>query len=201
MKAKKVGIIGKKLGMTQLYDDGAFMGVTVIDFSDMTMVGTRTVEKDGYSAAIVSYDFKTIRRKDKEIKKAKMTREFRMDDVSVYENDAKLSEVLGGIKTVDVCGIMKGRGFAGGIKRHHFHGGPATHGSKVHRRTGSIGMHTFPARVFKGKKMPGHMGAERVTVLGQKLVKVDNERRLLYIRGQVPGSTNSYVMVRDAIKA
>jgi large subunit ribosomal protein L3 len=201
MKANKVGIIGKKLGMTQVYDNGVMTGVTVIDFSDMELIGKRTMEKDGYTAAVLGYDFKTVRRKDKEFKKPKFAREFRIEDTAVYEDEAKLSEVMGSVKTMDVSGIMKGRGFAGAIKRHHFSGGPATHGAKMHRRTGSIGQHTFPARVFKGKKMPGHMGNTRVTVLGQKLVKFDAEKRLLFIRGQVPGANNGYVMVRDAIKA
>ena len=167
----------------------------------MELIGKRTMEKDGYTAVVLGYDFKTVRRKDKEFKKPKFAREFRIEDATVYEDAAKLSEVMGSIKKMDVSGIMKGRGFAGAIKRHHFSGGPATHGAKMHRRTGSIGQHTFPARVFKGKKMPGHMGNTRVTVLGQKLVKFDAEKRLLFIRGQVPGANNGYVMIRDAIKA
>ncbi|OHD56773.1 MAG: 50S ribosomal protein L3 [Spirochaetes bacterium GWF1_49_6] len=201
MKANKVGIIGKKLGMTQVYDNGAIAGVTVIDFSDMEIIGKRTTEKDGYNAVILGYDFKTVRRKEKEFKKPRYCREIRIEDSGVYDDDAKLSEAVSSIKKVDIAGIMKGRGFAGAIKRWHFNGGPATHGAKMHRRTGSIGMHTFPAHVFKGKHMPGHMGNTRVTVLGQKLVKFDAEKRLLFIRGNVPGANNGYVMVRDAIKA
>jgi large subunit ribosomal protein L3 len=209
MKAKKIGIIGKKLGMTQLYHNEALIGVTVVDFSDMKVIGHRTPEKDGYSAVILGYDFKTVRRvkiKDgketvKEFEKPKIIREIRTDDVSSYENDEKLGEALNSIVKVDVSGIMKGRGFAGVMKRWGFSGGPATHGSKTHRRPGSLGQCTSPAKVFKGKKMPGHYGNTKVTTLSQKLVRVDMDRRVLFVKGAIPGSKNGIVMVRDAVKA
>jgi large subunit ribosomal protein L3 len=193
MKAKKVGIIGKKLGMTQLYHEENMVGVTVVDFSDMALIGKRTIEKDGYNAAILGYDF------DKN-NEPRYVREIRMDDASVYE-EGKYLGLFDSIKEVDVIGIMKGRGFTGVMKRHGFHGGPAAHGAKHwHRRPGSIGGHTFPAKTWRGQKMPGHYGNVKVCTLNQKLVKVDREKGLMFIRGSIPGSKNSYVLVRDAIK-
>jgi len=200
MKAKTVGIIGKKLGMTQLYDKkGALCGVTVIDFSDMNVLGFRTIEKDGYNAVILGYDYKTIRKGNEFIEKPKFVSEIRVDDVTPYQNKS-YEEILNSIGKVDVSSIMKGKGFQGAMKRWNFGGGPASHGSKTHRRVGSIGQCTFPARVIKGKKMPGHMGNERVTILSQRLLRVDAERKLLFIEGSVPGSKQSYVTVRDAVK-
>lgn len=199
MKAKKIGLIGKKLGMTQLYHEGKLKGVTVIDFSDMKKIGERTLEKDGYQAVILGYDFKTIKRKEKTFEQARFVREFRVEDTSIYE-DAKLDQNLEGLTRVDISGTMKGRGFAGAIKRHNFRRGPQTHGSKTHRRVGSIGQCAFPGRVFKGKRMPGHYGNSKVTTLGEKVLKVDTQKRLLFVNGSVPGSRNAYVMVRDAIK-
>ena len=200
MKAKSVGIIGKKLGMTQLYDDkGALCGVTVVDYSDLEVLGFRSVEKDGYNAVILGYDFKTVRKADKERQVPRFISEIRVEDVKPYQ-DGNFVELLSNSPKVDVSGIMKGRGFQGGMRRWGFGGGPAAHGSKTHRRPGSIGNHTFPARVFKGKKMAGHMGDERVTILSQRLLRIDTERKLLFIEGSVPGSRQSYVTVRDAIK-
>ena len=199
MKAKKVGIIGKKLGMTQLYHDGKLNGVTVIDYSDMRKIGERTVDRDGYRAVILGFDFKTIKKKNEIIEKPRIIKEFRLDDLSVYEN-GKLEDALQSIEKIDVSGIMKGRGFAGAIKRHHFHRGPQTHGSKTHRRVGSIGQCSYPAKVFKGKRMPGHYGNTRVTTLSEKLVKVDTGKKLLFVQGSVPGSRNAYVLIRDAVK-
>lgn len=193
MKAKKIGIIGKKLGMTQLYVDDKMVGVTVVDFSDMELLGIRTLEKDGYSAAILGFDFN----KDDE---PRYIKEVRVDETSIYDNDQYLND-LESVKTVDVFGIMKGRGFTGVMKRHGFHGGPAAHGAKHwHRRPGSIGGHTYPAKVWKGQKMPGHYGNTKVCTLAQKVVKFDKENRLLFVRGSIPGSRNSYVMIRDSVK-
>ena len=200
MKAKTVGIIGKKLGMTQLYDDkGALCGVTIVDFSDTDVLGFRTVERDGYNAVILGCGFKTVRRGEVLSEKPKFISEIRVEDVTPYQGKG-YEEILGSLGKVDVSSIMKGKGFQGAMKRWNFGGGPASHGSKTHRRVGSIGQCTFPARVIKGKKMPGHMGAEKVTILSQRLLRVDADRKLLFIEGSVPGSKQSYVTVRDAIK-
>lgn len=193
MKAKKVGIIGKKLGMTQLFDKDSMVGVTVVDFSDMAILGKRTTEKDGYDAAILGYDFDQSNQPG-------FMKEVRVNDVSVYDGDQYLA-LFDTIQKVDVVGTMKGRGFSGVMRRHGFHGGPAAHGAKHwHRRPGSIGGHTYPAKVWKGKKMAGRYGGTQVCTLGQQLVKVDKEKGLLFIKGSIPGSKNSYVMIRDAIK-
>ncbi len=199
MKANKVGIIGKKLGMTQLYLDGKLNGVTVIDYSDMRKIGERTLDRDGYNAVILGYDFKSVTNKKKSYEKPRLIKEFRIDDLSVYD-DGKLEETLLTVNKVDVSGIMKGRGFAGAIKRYNFHRGPQTHGSKTHRRVGSIGQCSYPAKVFKGKRMAGHYGNTRITTLSEKLVKVDTEKKLLFVQGSVPGARNTYVLIRDAVK-
>ncbi len=199
MKAKTIGIIGKKLGMTQMYDDGRFTGVTVIDFSGMRVEGYRTVERDGYSAVILGYDYKEKAGKEGTLEVPGALREVRLDNVASYEG-GNWMDTLGTVKTVDVTGISKGKGFAGTMKMYHFGGGPASHGSKRHRRPGSIGQHTWPSHVYRGKKMPGHMGDAQRTVLGQKVVRLDAEKKLLFVRGSIPGANNSLVLVRDAIK-
>ncbi|MGL4388408.1 MAG: 50S ribosomal protein L3 [Brevinema sp.] len=200
MKAKTVGIIGKKLGMTQVYDDkGALCGVTVVDFSDTRVLGFRTVEKDGYNSVILGCGFRIVRKGKGKIEKPKFISEIRVENTTPYQ-DKSYEEILSSFGRIDVSGIMKGKGFQGGMKRWNFGGGPASHGSKTHRRVGSIGQCTFPARVIKGKKMPGHMGAEKVTVLSQRLLRVDANRKLLFIEGSVPGSKQSFVTVRDAVK-
>lgn len=193
MNTKKIGIIGKKLGMTQVFTSEGLVGVTVVDFSDMVVLGKRTNEKDGYSAAILAcgtskkngYGF---------------IKEVRIDDVSSYDNGTYL-DTFDAVKKVDVFGIMKGRGFTGAMKRHGFAGGPGGHGAKHwHRRVGSIGGHTYPAKVWKGQKMPGHYGNTQVCILGQQIVKVDKEKKLIFVKGSIPGAKNCYVMIRDAIK-
>ncbi|MGC8764618.1 MAG: 50S ribosomal protein L3 [Brevinematia bacterium] len=193
MKAKKVGIVGKKIGMTQLFTDEGLIGVSVIDFSEMEVLGKRLPERDGYSAVILGYG----RKKDGNFRWIK---EVRVEDTSIYDSGAYL-DLLSDIKLVDVIGYMKGRGFAGAMKRHGFHGGPMSHGAKHwHRRTGSVGGHTYPAKTWKGQKGPGHYGNSRVCVLNQKLAMVDKEKKLLFIKGAVPGAKNGFAMVRDAIK-
>ncbi|MEJ5283839.1 MAG: 50S ribosomal protein L3 [Brevinematia bacterium] len=193
MKAKKIGIVGRKVGMTQLFTDEGLVGVTVVDFSDMEVLGKRTIEKDGYSAVILGCE----RKKDGSFR---WVREIRLDDVSIYESGNYI-DLFDNIKLVDVVGYMKGRGFAGAMKRHGFHGGPASHGAKHwHRRTGSVGGHTYPAKTWKGQKGPGHYGNTRVCVLNQKLVMVDKEKKLLFIKGAIPGAKNGIAIIRDAIK-
>jgi len=193
MKAKNVGILGIKLGMTQMFWNDTMVGVTVVDFSGLEFIGSRTVEKDGYNAAIIAVN-------NKKGQPRGCIREIRIDNVNAYQ-DGSYINLFDSVKKVDVVGMMKGRGFSGAMKRHGFHGGPASHGAKHwHRRTGSIGGHTFPAKTWRGQKMPGHYGNVRICTLSQDLVKLDKENKLIFIRGSVPGARNSYVMVRDAIK-
>jgi large subunit ribosomal protein L3 len=193
MKAKNVGILGIKLGMTQMFWNDSMVGVTVVDFSGLEYIGSRTVEKDGYNAAIIAVN-------NKKGQPRGCIREIRIDNVNAYQ-DGSYIDLFDSVKKVDVVGMMKGRGFSGAMKRHGFHGGPASHGAKHwHRRTGSIGGHTFPAKTWLGQKMPGHYGNVKICTLSQDLVKLDKENKLIFIRGSVPGARNSYVMVRDAIK-
>jgi large subunit ribosomal protein L3 len=193
MKAKQVGILGKKLGMTQMFWNDAMVGVTVVDFSGLEYMGSRTAEKDGYNAAIVGINNKNGKSKG-------CIREVRLDNTIAYQ-DGSYIDLFDSVKKVDVVGFMKGRGFQGVMRRHGFHGGPASHGAKHwHRRPGSIGGHTFPAKTFRGQKMPGHMGNTKVCTLSQDLVKLDKENKLIFIRGSVPGAKNAYVLVRDAVK-
>ncbi len=207
----KKAILGKKLGMTQLFtDEGLAVPVTVIEAGPCQVVQVKTNEKDGYSAIQVGFAEKRENLFNKPLKghfnKAgvrplRFLREFRLEDCNGYEvgKDIKVDLFATGEK-VDVIGTTKGRGFAGGIKRHGFHRGPSSHGSKYHRRPGSLGAKGV-ARVFKGRKLPGHLGVERVTVQNLEVVRVDPERNLLAVKGAVPGPRGGLVIVKDSVKA
>jgi large subunit ribosomal protein L3 len=203
------GILGKKLGMTQVYSKGGKTeAVTAIEAGPCTVVQVKTVEKDGYIAAQLGFlevkKHKTAgkkgKAKEKESVKFKYLREFRLDNGPVVETGQKIDVSLfkaGDI--VDVCGISKGKGFAGGVKRHHFKGGPKTHGqSDRWRAPGSIGSNTSPGRVLKGLRMAGHLGSDRVTVSNLEVVESDPARNLLLIKGAVPGMTNGLVLIQKA---
>jgi large subunit ribosomal protein L3 len=210
------GILGKKVGMTQVFDDqGEVIPATVIEAGPCFVAQIKTVERDGYAAVQLGFE---------EIKPGRLTRpqlqhlqksdlpalrylrEFRMgqDDIAQHglEEGQKLTADLFEVgEYVDVTGTSKGRGFAGAVKRHGFSGGPKTHGqSDRHRAPGSIGACYTPGRVFKGKRMPGRMGGERVTVQGLRVVLVDPERNLLVVRGAVPGAKNGLVLIQQARK-
>lgn len=200
------GIIGKKLGMTQIFkENGAAEAVTAIEAGPCTVVQVKTEAKDGYNAAKLS--FGEARRPksskkghQKEVKRAKYLREFRLDDAEGIEVGQKVDASLFKVgEMVDVTGISKGKGFAGVVKRHHFAGGPKTHGqSDRHRAPGSIGATTSPGRVFKGMRMAGHMGDERVTVRHLEVFEADPARNLLMVKGAVPGATNGLLMIRKS---
>ncbi len=206
-----IGLIGKKIGMTQLPDEkGHMTPVTVLEVGPCTILGLRTPERDGYTALKLGYGEVPVRKLNKpllgELKKvlgeretypARVIREFRVDKLNGYEPGQQLDvRVFEGVQTVDVTGYTKGRGFTGVIKRWGFSGGPKSHGSKFHRRPGSIGQTTFPGRVWKGKKMAGHYGMERVTVRNLKVFKVIPEKNLLIVKGAVPGPNGRVVYVR-----
>ncbi len=205
-------IIGRKIGMTQIFtEDGNMLPVSVIEAKPMYVTQVKTVEKDGYNAIQVGYDEKKKSKTNKPLeghfKKSgvapkKVLKEFRLDSVEGYEvgQELKLEEMEEGM-LVDVIGTSKGKGTAGTIKRWNQSRGPETHGSKYHRGPGSIGAASYPARVIKGTHMAGRMGHERVTVQNLTLVKVDAERNLLLIKGAVPGPKGSLVVVRKAIKS
>ncbi len=200
------GIIGKKLGMTQLFDDnGNRVAVTVVEAGPCTVTQVRTAESDGYSAVQLAFEDC----KDKQLTKAELGHlkkaglkhgkrhlaEFRgMDDLKV--GDTVTVEAFEDGQHVSVTGVSKGKGFQGTVKRHNFGRGPESHGSHNIRQPGSIGASAYPSRVFKGKRMSGHMGDERVTQRGLRVVARDPENNLLLIKGAVPGATNSVVIVK-----
>ena len=207
----KKAILGKKVGMTQVFtDQGLAVPVTVIEAGPCQVVQKRTVERDGYSAIQVGFGEKREKLFNKPIKghfnKAgvkplRFLRELRIEDCESYQVGQEIkADLFNTGEKVDVVGTSKGRGFAGAIKRHGFHRGPMAHGSKYHRRPGSLGA-KGPARVYKGRKLPGHYGAERVTVQNLEVVRVDPDRNLLAIKGAVPGPRGGLVIIRDSVKA
>lgn len=203
------GLIGRKLGMTRVFgDDGTVVPVSVIQATPNSITRLRTPERDGYAALQVGAG--TARRVTKPVagqfkdlgkdqQKPAAVREFRVDAVDGYEIgqtvDVSLFEAG---ELVDVTGVSKGHGFTGTVARHHFKRGPKTHGSNNYRAPGSIGAGTTPGRVFKGTRMGGHMGDERVTVKKLTVVKVDAERNLLLVKGAVPGARNGLLLIQKA---
>lgn len=207
-------LIGKKSGMTRIFtEDGVSIPVTVIEVAPNRVTQIRSLEVDGYSAVQVTAGS----RKAKHLTKAqaghfakvsvdagRIVREYRLNEgQEAPEVGASLTvDLFAEGQKVDVIGTSKGKGFQGGIKRWNFSGQDATHGNSVsHRVLGSTGQNQTPGRVFKGKKMPGHMGAERVTIQSLEIVRVDSERNLLLVKGAVPGATGGDLLVRQAIKA
>jgi large subunit ribosomal protein L3 len=206
------GILGKKIGMTQIFgEDGGVVPVTLIEAGPCYVTQKKDVESDGYVAVQLGYGEAKERRvnrpKSGHLKKSgapllKHLREFRVKDHSDLELGQAINvDVFEAGDFVDVTGTSKGKGFAGVVKRHHFAGGPKTHGqSDRHRAPGSIGAGTTPGRVFKGMRMPGRMGGERVTVSNLEVMIVDADRNLLVVKGAIPGAKNSLVMVKAARK-
>jgi large subunit ribosomal protein L3 len=206
------GILGRKLGMTQLWDaDNRIVPVTVIAAGPCQVVQLKTPERDGYSAVQLSFGEVKPRRLNKpelgHLRKAnanpsQQLAEVRVDDLSGFEvGQIVKADVFQAGDIVDVTGISKGKGFTGVMKRHNFKGQGASHGNhKKHRAPGSIGACATPARVFKGTRMAGQHGHERVTTLNLQVVEGDAERGLLLVRGSVPGPTGGLVLVRDAVK-
>jgi len=207
----KIGLLGKKLGMTRVYDQsGRVTPVTVIAAGGNTVVQTKTVEKEGYAAIQVGFDEQKPQRVNKpelgHFKKAgvgakKHLREFRSNgDGSEFEGvDLSVKQFEVG-DIVDVIGRSKGKGFQGIVRKHNAAGQPASHGSMMHRRPGAIGMRSTPGRVWKNQSMPGHMGGERKTVQNLRVVQIREEEGVILVSGAVPGAIGSYVVVRPAIK-
>lgn len=205
------GILAKKIGMTQIFEDGKFIPVTVVEAGPNFVLQKKTVENDGYTALQLGFDEKKEKNTTKPVmgifKKAgvnpqRFVKELRVDSVEGYELGQEIKvDVLAGVEFVDITGTSKGKGTSGVMKRHGFGGNRASHGvSRNHRLGGSIGMSTWPGKVLKGKRMAGQYGNETVTVQNLKVVKVDAENNLLLIKGAVPGSKNSYIVVKPAIK-
>ena len=208
------GILGIKLGMTQIYtEDGTAIPCTVVQAGPCVVVQRRSAQNDGYEAVQLGLvEFIKPQRVNKPMtghfKKAdvapmRFVREVRLDasGAETKVGDRVLAEHFKLGEVVDVCGISKGKGFQGGVKRWHYRGGDKSHGSMFHRAPGSIGGSSFPSRVWPGQHMPGHMGHERVTVKNLEVVKVDAEENLLLVRGAVPGPNGGYVMIRRTRKA
>lgn len=207
------GIIGKKLGMTQLFDEnGKVVPVTVIEAGPCTVVQKKTVESDGYQAIQLGFGEVSAKRVSKPAKghfaKAdlapkKTLREFRLADISEMNvGDILKADVFNIGDRIDVVGISKGKGYAGTIKRYNYRRMRMSHGTGPNaRHVGSLGSVSTPSRVFKGKKLPGHMGAERVTIQNLMVVKVDAENNLIAIKGAVPGPKGSVVCISDSVKA
>jgi len=202
-----IGIIGKKLGMTQIFNtEGQPVPVTVVEVLPTTVMDVKTTEKDGYQAIKVATGAKKEKHlnladigqfKKAGISPANWIGEFRLDDLAGWEIGKQYdASIFDGEKKITVVGTSKGRGFAGTIKRHKFSRGPETHGSKNTRAPGSMGAHSYPGRVFPGKKLGGHMGVDRKTVKNLELVKIDVENGLLFIKGAVPGASNGKIIVR-----
>lgn len=201
------GILGRKLGMTQVYDEnGRAVPVTVVEAGPCPVVAIRTPEKNGYVAVQLGFGAVKAQRVNRAIKghyekvgvdPHRWLREFRLESTAEYIlGKAVTVEIFAPGEKVNATGRSKGKGFAGVMKRHNYGGGARSHGASViHRRAGSIGCHTYPGRVFKGKTMAGHMGDERVTVKNLTVFAVDVENNLLLIKGSIPGARNGLVMV------
>ncbi len=209
---KALGIIGRKLGMTQLFlEDGSVVPVTVVEAGPCPVIQKKTIEKDGYNAVQLGFLPKKSGRVNKPLsrhfKKAGVQptyylKEFRLKDVEGIEVGQVITVALfkpGDI--VDVTGFSKGRGFTGVIKRHGFHGAPGSHGTHEYfRHGGSVGSATYPHHVFKGLKMPGHHGNQRITIQNIKVLDIKEDQNLILLRGGIPGSRNSWVLIRNATK-
>ncbi len=197
------GILGKKIGMTQIFaDDGTSVQVTAIEAGPCVVTQVKSTDKEGYNAVQIGFgESKRLNKPEKgHLKKTgafRYLREIRTEDVSGIEPGQKIGvDMFQPGDTIDVIGTSKGRGFAGGVKRHHFKGGPKTHGqSDRHRAPGSVGAGTSPGRVFKGTRMAGHLGNARITVRHLKIVRAEPDRNLLLVRGAVPGSVNGLVII------
>ena len=205
-----LGLLGKKLGMTQVFlPDGRPVGVTVVEAGPCPVVQVRTAEKDGYRAVQLAFDDKPARLVSKpqagQFAKAQATpkryvREIRLGPTEELPTAPVTVAVFAPGDFVDVTGTSIGHGFQGGMKRHHWHGGGASHGSMSHRRIGSMGANPAPGRVLRGHRLPGHMGHVRRTVQSLEVVQVDAEHHLLVLKGSVPGHDNGYLMIHKALK-
>lgn len=204
------GIIGKKIGMTQIFDDdGSVIPVTIISAGPCAVIQKKTKSKDGYAAVQLGFiEDKPFRKANKptrgrfaksEIDPTRIVREFKYDESSEIKLGDKFSVELFKVgEKVHISGKSIGKGFAGVMKRWGFHGGKDTHGSMFHRRPGSIGSSAYPSRVMKGKKLPGHMGNSRVTKKNLTVIDTDKENNLLIVKGSIPGSNGGYVLIKKA---
>ena len=207
----KKAILAKKIGMTQIFDDKSrLIPITVLEAGPCLVTQKKSVDKDGYDAIQVGFGNIKPKKvlkpqmglfKKNNIEPKKFLREFRLDDISTYNvGDTINVDIFKVGERVDAIGTSKGKGFQGSIKRHNHHRGPMAHGSKYHRGVGSMSSATTPGKVKKGKKMPGHMGARRVTVQNLEIIKIDVAKNLLILKGSVPGVKNSLVFIKNTVK-
>ncbi len=208
----KKGIIGKKVGMTQIFDEkGNVIPVTVIEAGPCVVAQVKTVETDGYDALQLGFGEVKTKHMNKpemghfaksKIENKKHLREFRLDTIEgVKVGDEIKADVFQAGEKVDIQGISKGKGFQGVIKRHGQHRGPMGHGSMYHRRPGSMGATSTPGRVFKGKKLPGHMGRVTVTIQNLDVVRVDMDKNVILVKGSVPGAKGAILKIKSSVKA
>jgi large subunit ribosomal protein L3 len=205
-----IGLIGRKLGMTQVFQaDGTMVGVSVLAIEPNTVTRLRTAERDGYTAVqlgaepgkkLTKPEAGQLKDLPKPARGLATIREFRLDSVDGYELGQTISigDVFAEGDLVDVTGVSKGKGFAGQIKRHNFRRGPKTHGSDHHREPGSIGPGTTPGRVYKGLRMAGHMGDQQATITKVRVVRADPDKNLLLVKGSLPGARGSLILVKKA---
>lgn len=205
-------VYGKKVGMTQIFsEDGIAIPVTVIEVEPMVVVAKKTTEKEGYNAIVVSFGEIKEKNVNKPLKgmfaKAgvpvkRNLKEIKVDNVDEYEIGSEINlSVFEDGEAVDIRGTSKGKGFQGNIKRHGQHRGPSSHGSNYHRRPGSMGATSTPGRVFKGKKLPGHMGNVNRAMLNLKIVKVDADKKAILVKGSVPGAKGAILNVKKSVKS
>ena len=212
MSKQRTGLLARKLGMTRIFrEDGTHVPVTVLHVDDVQVVATRTAEKDGYTAVQLGLGKAKVKNVSQpnrghyaaaKVEPKKKLVEFRVSADALLEPGASLSAAHFAVgQKVDVCGVSKGKGFAGGMKRWNYAGLEASHGVSIsHRSLGSTGNRQDPGRTFKNKKMAGHLGVERITTLNLEVAAVDAAKGLLMIRGSIPGAKGGYVRVRDAVK-
>ena len=205
------GILGRKIGMTQIFTEaGEVVPVTVVEAGPVVVTQVKTIENDGYNAVQVGF----VDAKEKSLNKPqkghlaaantlkKHLKEFRVESVDAYTVGQEIkADVFATGEMIDVTGISKGKGFQGSIKRHGQSRGPESHGSRYHRRPGSMGACSYPGRVFKNKKLAGHMGSVKVTVQNLEVVRVDADKNFILVKGAIPGAKGSIVTIKEAVKA
>ncbi len=208
----KKAIVAKKIGMTQVFaENGELIPVTVLEAGPCVVTQKKTIENDGYEAIQVGFGEAKLKQVNKPVKghfaKANVTpkkvlKELRLESIAEYEVGTEIkADIFAVGDKVDVSGVSKGKGFQGSIKRHGQHRGPMAHGSKYHRGVGSLSSGTTPGRVKKGKKMPGHMGHVKVTVVNVEVVRADAEKNLLLVRGALPGARGTILVVKNTVKS
>ena len=208
----KKGIIAKKIGMTQIFaENGILIPVTVLEAGPCVVTQKKTMENDGYEAVQVGFGEVKESKVNKPLKghfekagvtATKLLKEFKLENASEYELGALIkADIFAAGDKIDVSGVSKGKGFQGAIKRHNQHRGPMAHGSKYHRGVGSLSSATTPGKVKKGKKMPGHMGAENVTIQNLEVVRVDADKNLILVKGAVPGNKGSILVIKESVRA